>query len=419
MAVELRPATAIVVLAAVLLAGSVGSLVVTDAVGESAIEPTYLSLEDTDRMLWSYTSTGHAFDRATLALNAIVYGDPATVRGQFLGGSMDDWNVTDEPTEPIAADPTAAEATDPAVQWDLTTGSNRYIYLADEGGTRMSGEWLTVDYQVHDGTYLGSRHHIRAYTAPDGDGEWTAMQAHHEHWDWFMGRHVVTSVGKSQSHLERELVAGADVPEIRRIPAGGDQSDFDRWLTIVDLRDLGVTAASVLPVVLIGAFAGRFSGAASSARERIPAQDVRTLLLVAGIVTLVFAVRLLGIRLEGALDVSPKTIAFGLYPALFVGLPIVTYLLARQLDRPRAFVGASLGFVAAALLDYSYLGVSHLSLSMLVYRGALAVALGLIAVGSSRDERRDPAQVSHVRLGVLLWLVATLLPLLRHTPLPV
>jgi len=419
MAVELRPATALVVLGAVLLAGSMGSFVVTEAVGESSVEPTYLSLEDTDRQLWSYTSTGYSFDRATLALNAVVYGDPSAVRGQFLGRDMADWNVTDEPTEPIAADPTAAEATDPAVQWDLTTGSNRYVYLADAGGDGTAGEWLTVDYQVHDGTYLGSRHHIRAYTAPDGDGEWTAMQAHHEHWDWFMGRHVVTSVEKSQSHLERELVAGSSAPEIRRIPVGGDQSDFDRWLTIVDLRDLGVSAASVLPVVLFGACTARFSGVASRVRERVPTQDSRTLLLAAGIVAVTLSVRLLGIQLERALDVAPKTIAFGLYPVLFVGLPTVTYLLARQLDRPRAFAGASLGFVAAVLLDYSYLGVSHLSLTMLVYRGALAVALGLIAAGSSRDERRDPEQVSHVRLGVLLWLVATLLPLLRHTPLPV
>ncbi|WEL22560.1 hypothetical protein [Halorhabdus sp. BNX81] len=419
MAVELRPATALVVLGAVLLAGSLGSFVVTEAVGESAVEPTYLSLEDTDRQLWSYTSTGYSFDRATLALNALVYGDPSAVRGQFLGRDMADWNVTDEPTEPIAADPTAAEATDPAVQWDLTTGSNRYVYLADAGGDGTAGEWLTVDYQVHDGTYLGSRHHIRAYTSPDGDGEWTAMQAHHEHWDWFMGRHVVTSVEKSQSHLERELVAGSSAPEIRRIPVGGDQSDFDRWLTIVDLRDLGVSVASVLPVVLLGAFTARLSGVASSVRERVPTQDSRTLLLAAGIVVVTLSVRVLGIQLERALDVTPKTIAFGLYPVLFVGLPTVTYLLARQLDRPRAFAGASLGFVAAVLLDYSYLGVSHLSLTMLVYRGALAVALGLIAAGSSRDERRDPEQVSHVRLGVLLWLVATLLPLLRHTPLPV
>lgn len=245
------------------------------------------------------------------------------------------------------------------------------------------------------------------------------MQAHHEHWDWFMGRHVVTSVDKAQSHLERELVAGADAPEIRRIPARGSQSDFERWLTIVDLRDLGVTAASVLPVVLLGAFIGRFGTMGSTLRERLPARDGWTLLLAAAVVTLVLAIRVLGIQMEKVVDVSPKTIAFGLYPALFVGLPTVTYLLARQLDRPRAFTGASFGFVAAVLLDYSYLGVSHLSLSMLVYRGTLAVALGLIAAGSSRTERRDPEQMSHVRLGVLLWLVATLLPLLRHTPLPV
>lgn len=417
MAVELRPATALLVLAAVLLAGSMGSIVVTEAVGESTDEPAFLPLEDTERQVWSYTSTAHSFDRATLAINAIVYGEPAGVRRQLLAGSRSTWNETDPDERDVATDPTAAVATGPTVQWDLTTGSKRYAYVSE--GTPGNGTWLTADYQVHDGTYLGARTHVRAYTAPGGDGEWTAMQAHHEHWDWFMGRHVVTSVGKAQSHLERDLVAGTETPAIRRVPAESDRKDFGRWLTIVDLRDFGVTAASVLPVVLLGAFTARFSGAASRVREWVPAQDVRTLLLAAGIVAVTLSVRLLGIELEGALATSPKTIAFALYPALFVGLPVVTYLLARQLDRSRAFAGASLGFVAAVLLDYSYLGVTQLSLSMLVYRGALAVALGLIAAGSSRTERRDAEQVSHVRLGVLLWVVATLLPLLRHTPLPV
>jgi len=417
MAVQVRPVTAVAVLVVVLLAGSIGSLVVTEAASGPTAEPTYLSLEDTDRQLWSYTSTGHSFDRATLALNAIVYGDPGAVRRHLLEAGQGDWNETASDEQDVATDPTAAEATGPAVEWDLTTGSSRYVYLSGRNGS--SGQWLSVDYQVHDGTYLGGRHHIRAYTDPDGGAEWTAMQAHHEHWDWFMGRHVVTSTAASQSHLERDLVSGAESPEIRRVPAEADRSDFDRWLTVVDLRDLGVTAAAVLPLVVFGSVTGRVGRIGSTLRERYPAKDVRTLLLATGIVALTLSVRLLGIELEGALDVSPKTIAFGLYPVLFVGLPVVTSLLARPLDRSRAFAGASIGFLAAVLLDYSLLDVTHLSLSMLVYRGGLAAALGLIAAGSSREERHDPEQVSHVRLGVLLWLVATLLPLLRHTPLPV
>ena len=420
MPVELRPVTAVAVLIVVLLAGSIGSVVVTQAASGPTANPTYLSLDDTDRQLWSYTSTAHSFDRATLALNAIVYGEPGAVRRfLLLEEGRVDWNETASDEQDVATDPTATEATGPAVEWDITTGSSRYVYLSDGSANGSSGQWLSVDYQVHDGTYLGSRHHIRAYTDPDRTAEWTAMQAHHEHWDWFMGRHVVTSTAESQSYVERDLISGTDAPEIRRVPAEEDRSDFDRWLTIVDLRDLGVTAAAVLPIVVFGSVTGRVGRAGSTLRERYPEEDVRTLLLAGGIVALTLSVRLLGIQLEGALDVSPKTIAFGLYPGLFVGLPVVTYLLARPLDRSRAFTGASLGFVAAALLDYSLLSVTHLSLSMLVYRGGLASALGLIATGSSREERRDPEQVSHVRLGVLLWLVATLLPLLRHTPLPV
>ena len=419
MPVELRPVTALAVLTAVLLAGAAGSLAVTEATSDPAAAPTYLQLQDTEAQLWPYTSTAHSFDRATLAFNAIVYGDPADIRDRFLDDDTTDWNRTGPDERDAATDPSAARQTRPAVEWDLATGSNRYAYVAEGADDEASGRWLSVEYQIHDGTYLGSRHHIRAYTDPDGDGEWTAMQAHREHWDWFMGRHVVTSVGQSQSHLERELLSSGETPEIQRVPAEGTGSTIDRWLTIIDFRDASVTVASIVPVALFGAFSGRLSLAMWRKRERIPTQDVRTLLLGTGIATLVVGVRVLGVELEGALAVAPKTIAFALYPVLFVGLPVVTYLFARPLARPRAFAGASLGFVIAVLLDYTYLGVTQLSLSMLVYRGALAVALGLIAAGSSRDERRDAERGSHVRLGVLVWAVGTLLPLLRHTPLPV
>lgn len=414
MAVELRPVTALLVLVVVLLAGSMGSVVVNEVTHEGETTHTYLTIEGTDQQVWTYTSAGNSFEQATLALNAIVYGDPAEVRSYLLEAGRGDWNATTTDEEDVSAEEGAAEPTDTATEWHLATGSDRYTYLSGPGG----GAWLAEAYQIHDGEYLGSRHHVRAYIAPGDDHEWTAMQAHYEHWDWFMARHVVTSVSEAQSHLEREFVTDSSSPHVQRVPVESDHTRVERWITVVDVRDVGVAATALLPVVVLGAIGHRIRTAALSIRDGYPEQDARTVLVGASIVLLVLGVRLTGIWLEQSIDVAPKTIAMFLYPVLFAVLPVLTYLLARPLDRQRAFIGGSVGFLAAVLLEYTYLGVTHVSVDVFVYRGALGLALGLIAVGSSREERGDPDRGSYVRFGVLLWIVATLLPLLRHTPLP-
>lgn len=418
MAVELRPATAVLVLAVVLVAGSFGSIVVTEAgVVEDEREPSLrlVPLDDGERHLWLYTSRGYSFESATLAVNVLAYGGPDRVRAEFLEGDGA-WNETSAEQQEVAPDEDAGAVTAADVEWEIADGANRYVFVQ---GLKLS-VWLGESYQVHDGTYLGSRHHVRAYTAPEGGADWTAMQAHHEHWDWFMGRHVVTSTDESQSYVEREFADGPSSPDIRRVPVGApDGPGFDMWLTVVDFGSPATQSAAAALAVVLGAVRARAEDVGAAVREHYPAADARAVLLGLGLVGLLAAVRLAGIALEEWSAVPPKTFAFALYPALFVGLPAVAYVLARQIDRPRAFAGATVGFVAGVLWDYSYLGVTHVPLDVLVHRGALAVALGLIAVGSSCVEREADDGPDHVRAGVLLWLVATLLPLLRHTPLPV
>ncbi|WP_232702873.1 hypothetical protein [Halobacterium wangiae] len=417
MAVELRPATAVLVLVAVLAAGSVGSIVVAEADSSGDDETLRsITLEGEDRHLWLFTSRGRTFDQPTLSVNVLVYGDPEDVRRRLVESNRGNWNETGAGEQEVAVDESASALNSTSVEWQVADGADRYVYLSDVEG----GAWLSEDYQIHDGSYLGSRHHVRAYTPPGDDASWTAMQAHHEHWDWFMGQHIVTSVGDSQSYLEREFVDNRDGPAITRVPtSSGDHPGFDRWLTVVDFRNEGVQSAAVLAVVLLGAFRTRVADAGAALADQYPEADARAFVLAAGVGALFVSVRLAGIALERSLDLPPKGFAFLLYPVLFVGLPVTAYLLAGPLDRARAFGGASLGFIAAVLVDYTYLGVANIPLDVLVHRGALAVALGLVAVGGSRGERRDPEHADHVRSGVLLWLVATVLPLLRHTPLPV
>lgn len=418
MAFELRPTTAVLALLAVLVAGTFGSFVITETVGgEYDATADTVTLDDDNYHLWLYTSREPSFEQRTLPINVIVYGDPSEIKRQLLEEGRSDWNETGKEQQDIAPAERSGVVNATSVEWEIAGGAQRYVNLVGPDGESM---WLSEDYQLHDGDYLGSRHHVRAYTSPIGESKWTAIQAHHEHWDWFNARHVVTSTDESQAYLEKEFIDQPESPEITRVPVGGEgRAKFDRWLTVIDFRSQVSQSPSVIFLVFLGAITSRFINIVSVLGGRSPEQDARAFLLAIGIAMLVISVRLAGIGLERSLAIPPKVIAGLLYPVIFAGLPIVAYLLARQLNRPRAFSGASVGFMAAVLVDFTYLGVTHIPLDVLVHRGGLAVALGLIAIGSSRVERRDPDQVSHIQFGVLLWLVATILPLLRHSPLPV
>lgn len=419
MAVELRPTTALIVLAAVLAAGSIGSVLVTGSGGEYDPAAESIELADDERNLWLYTSKRHSFDSRTLAINVVVYEDPNATRRRLLQAGRGDWNETADQEQDVAPDEAADAGNATAIEWDRADGADRYVYLTVDGGP---GAWIDEAYQVHDGDYLGSRHHVRAYSPPERGADWTALQAHHEYWDWFTLRHVVTSVEESQQYVEAEFIGRPDTERVVRVHVGGaDASDFDGWVTVVEFHRPGSSSAvaAALAVVLLGATTTRGSEIADALAEAYPEREARALALAGGVVAVFMSVRLVAVELERALAVPPRPIAIALYPAVFVGLPVTAYVLSRHLDRPWAFAGATLGFLTAVLLDYTYLGIASIPLDVMVHRGTLAVALGLIAVGGSQTERHDPERVSHVRAGTLLWLVALVLPLLRFTPLPV
>ena len=432
MGVELRPLTAVALLILVLVIGLSGAFAVTESVSEP-YDPAgdTIELDGDDRELWLYTSRAQSFDQYTLALNVLVYGSPDATERRLTDGQWEALDADDLDTNPerddgvLESDPTA---------WAEADGATRYVYLTagssddvqDSAGDEPfdepdeGGVWLTEAYQLHDGSYLGSRNHIRAYTAPD-NANWTAVQSHAEYWDWFSARHIVTSVEESQTHVEEQF-ADEDQPLIKTRVGGEDRSDFDGWITIVDPRDGAPLpgAIGLLAVIAVGAVSTRVSAARSWLTSAQTSDWGRVLGVGGALVATYLGVRLAAVWLEGLLSVAPKLIAGLVYPIIFVGLPVVAYLGSRQLPTEWAFTGAAVGFGTATLLDFTYLGVTALPLSVFVHRGGLAVALGLIAVGATREYRTRPAtSISYVQVGVLLWVVASAQPLLRFTPLPV
>lgn len=415
MGIDLRPLTAASLLVVVLAVGAAGSFVVTEAVEEDEPEDEVIELATDDRSKWLYTSRGQSLDRATLALNVVVYEDVEEVERRLVEEGAGNWTELDEDELDTAPDETETVVTGGSVEWERTVGDQRYTLLLGD-----DDQWLTQSFELGDGEYLGQRYHLRVYTPPDDDGEWTVIQAHDEYWDLFDARHVVTSVEEGQSSVEDEFIGG-EYEVTKKYVGGEDRVDFDGWITVIDpLTDARSALLAFAGVGLVVGAVGTGRDALDGALEWMAwEEEARALALGGGLVALYVGVRLAAVFLERTVDVAPNTIAAVLHPFLLLGLPAVAYVLARDLDRSWAFAGAVLGFVVALLVDYTFLGVTAVPLDILVHRGAMAVALGFVAAGASRTERLNPAVRNHVRVGVLLWVAATLLPLLKHTPLPV
>ena len=122
------------------------------------------------------------------------------------------------------------------VAWADTRGATRYIYVETERGDR----WMTGTEQLHDGAYLGSRLHVRLYEVDGGGGTLTAVQAQHEHWDWFRLRRTVGSVSRGQYAVEQEFYGTGLIRDVSRDRFGnGGILDADDWVTVVDLVERG------------------------------------------------------------------------------------------------------------------------------------------------------------------------------------
>ncbi|QSX00403.1 hypothetical protein [Haloterrigena alkaliphila] len=366
-----------------------------------------------DSSLWPYTSPTTAFEDRTLAINVLVSGDPAETRRHLEERSDGEWNET-APEEEDVSDAGTDERVGTSTAWGTADGSTRYLYATTDGDP-SGGRWIDESYQLHDGDYLGSRHHIRAYESPDPDDEWTAIQAHGEHWDWFRLSHTVDSVERSQQYVEREFMGRHYVTDVTRVHLGNDRgSDADGWVTIVDLDGGDPPFHLAFLGLLPGAMLATRVSSRNPLDALVAARVPRALLLAGSLIALYFFVRFGAIAVETRLHgVDPRFIAGAFYPFLAVGLPVCTYYFARSLDRPTAFAAGSIGFATAILLDYTVLGVTRLPVNVFVHRFSTAIALGFIAVGASHTVRVDPEDHDFVRLGALLWMVTLLVPLLR------
>lgn len=366
--------------------------------------------------LWPYTSREQRYSTRTLGLNLIVYGDPdgteALLRDSPLVG---DWEELEEERQDILpAEAIDGDLEDTVPAWGGADGATRWIWVNPPNGEAV---WLREAYQLEDGDYLGAREHIRAYTPP-GEGNWTAFQAHSEHWDWFHLRHTVHSVEDSQLYVEEEFVDRWFVDELRRERVGNTgPPDGDGWVTVVELNDellevfLGTLVLGLFATLPLVVPRKRIEAFWNSPSTRLGAHAA---LLVAGIVLTVLLVRFGGIIIERtAPSMDPKVIAAIGYPVLLIGVPVVTYLLARPLPADIAFVAGIVGFVMAVFIDYTYLGVMRIPLETFVHRAGLGFAVGVIAAGASATARLPARHRGYVRTGVLLWVVAVSLPLLQ------
>lgn len=412
MSVTLSPWAALAVLFASLLVVTTGSIAITGSAGvdgEPNPVPQYVELDD-GTVLWPYHSQSPEHATRTLPINVVIYGDTTATERLLREGGVGEWEELPEDQQDIDPEE-AADAIDETARWGGASGATRYVYFEPkDGGTPR---WTSADYQIHNGDYLGSRHHIRAYADP-AEGNWTVIQAHREHWDWFRLRHTVHSTAASQRYVEEQFLHRWYVVDVHREHFDNDRgSDADGWVTVIELPDWLTLTTGIFLGCSVGAAARRFGFPPESGDTA-----ARSALLAGAVAAPYLFVRFASIAVERMFPwLGPKLIIVLFHPVLVVGVPVAVYFAARPLDMIRAFAIASLAFLIALFLDYTFLGIRVLPLHMFLYHVVVAAAVGFIAAGASRPARSPETAVGHVRTGVLLWIAIGLLPLLRFVDL--
>lgn len=401
---ELDGDTAWIAAAVVFIACFGGAIVLaewplTGVPPEAPEEPQFVAPDDGGTRLWPYTARTQDHEGRTLGINMVFYGDPGEVRTALTRRSELEW--TDEQvnegeadaetvsTERVEVDPEAEDITE-VIAWSEAEGATRYTYFETDDG----GVWVNESYQLHAGTYLGQRRHIRAYDDPAG--EWTAVQIHEEHWDWFRLRHTVTGISDSQRALEREFMDDPAVRTVVRMPFENGTADGDGWASGIHL------AGAALPILLFGlAYRVR---TLSRGLSRFVDHRRRELTLGAGLFGLYTAVRWLGIGGELLLSVPPKVVAAPLYIGLVAGTPTIAYWFGTDSDGMWAFTLAVLGLGSAIVVDFTAMGVAVLPVRIVLHRAAVLLAIGLIAVGGAKQADRSDRPAPLV-FGVVGWLL--------------
>ncbi|MFC7202430.1 hypothetical protein ACFQJC_02810 [Haloferax namakaokahaiae] len=310
--------------------------------------------------VWPYTSKSQSIDKRTLALTVIVHGDTERTKRLLTDPSSLNWST--------------AEGDDPVFDtspWHPARGATRYTYLMSERDDR--GKWVHSEYQLQDGTYLGTRTHLRAYPSPSGN--WTAFQPHVEYWDWYRLRHTVTGVAPAARQLENDLRRQPVVSDVDRVYHGHRGGGSDGWTTVVGLAPAALVIAAAAPVV---------------SRTQWETEQTDFVAFPLTLVALVLGVRVAGVAAEGLFPgVTPKLFAGLLYPVLVVGPLLLARHFARDMPANLAPLLAIVGLGAAFVLDMNALGVSKVSVDLVIHRAALASSLGAFAYGVALDDRRQ------------------------------
>ncbi|MFW5918392.1 MAG: hypothetical protein ACOCR0_02800 [Haloferacaceae archaeon] len=418
-------------------------------------EPEMYYPEDSDSGFWPYLSKEKQLSQHS-PINLVVRGDSEQVAEVLTETRDRNWNETSEGKREESIVPSdnetyenrtlANETRDEEelangslanasggqlrpvptqIPWTQTTGAVRYAYI-DPG--ENASYWTTETVQVDDGDYYGRRYHIRMYEAPNSDDEWVAMQAHTEHFDWFTLRHRVDGSRVAQTRVEADLMSAPQIDyqeDVSRVYlANGGGTDFDGWVTIVD-----VGAATVTPLLFVLGLGGRLRRRADDFLDRYVTSTGRARLadtrrrftgrhlgLTLTVIALLLGVRVLGIAFERHVDLlSMHAIAALLYPLISLGIPVATYAWASGiLHRLDAALAASFALSAAMWIDYGMVGVETVSLDILLQRVLVVVALGLIAAGAARRATRDRLLNGLLVTGVTIWVLTLATTLLGY-----
>lgn len=327
--------------------------------------------------LWPYTSRTRSVSGRTLAINVVVMGGENETRRILTERTAVNWT-------PVESDEDVDAGAGAAGPWHAARGAARYTYVRPANAT--SGTWVESTYQVGTGTYLGKRFHVRAYPSPTGN--WTALQAHAEYWDWFRLRHTVTDISSAGAFVEADLDSEPSVRQISHEYHGRSGGWSDGWLIVAELATITV-GASVLG-------------------DREETAWIRHGLVMGGaIVGIVLGVRGVGIAAETlAPSLSPKVIAGVLYPVLVVGPPLAVARFGRRRTPYRTAIVGVVALAVGIALDAASVGITHAPDTLVVHRVLLVTAFGILAVGVARRERWS------IVAGVLAWLALLAAPLL-------
>jgi hypothetical protein len=373
---------------------------------------------------WLYTSRTRSPQGRVLALNVVVTGSADRVREALTERTDANWTPVEghqairlNASPAVEADPkrSTASADEPAAPndpndsdsllWRDARGGARYTYVvtgnestgdgtagestddgtASESTAAADGEWVDASYQLGDGTYLGKRIHLRAYASPNG--EWTAIQAHSEYWDWYRLGHTVTGATAAAEYVRTDLADEPFVASVRTHNHGLEGGGSPGWLVVVELATIAIVG--------------------SVARTRSIAVDRDALALPIAIAGVVVGVRLLGIASDVILpSISQKPFVAILYPVLVLGPPLAVYAFARD-DPPLQTAAISGGALAVGIvLDAVVVGITRIPWALVQHRLVLVGAFAILAAGIAARDRR------WTWIGALAWLAVIAAPLL-------